>query len=58
MMLRTGVHADYDRFVLEFEPDINEPDGSPDSFHVFWADGIPLIYGEWRPNICNRRVCA
>ncbi|GIR34694.1 MAG: hypothetical protein CM15mP49_00790 [Actinomycetota bacterium] len=55
---RTGVHADYDRFVLEFEPDVNEPNGSPDSFHVFWADGIPLIYGERRPNICNRRVRA
>ena len=25
---RTGVHADYDRFVLEFETDINEPNGS------------------------------
>ena len=46
---RTGVHADYDRFVLEFEPDINEPDGSPDSFHVFWADGIPLSMGSGDP---------
>ena len=46
---RTGVHADYDRFVLEFEPDTNEPDGSPDSFHVFWADGIPLSMGSGDP---------
>ncbi len=46
---RTGVHADYDRFVLEFEPDINEPNGSPDSFHVFWADGIPLSIGSGDP---------
>ena len=46
---RTGVHADYDRFVLEFEPDINEPDGSPDSFHVFWADGTPLSMGSGDP---------
>ena len=46
---RTGVHADYDRFVLEFETDINEPNGSPDSFHVFWADGIPLSMGSGDP---------
>ncbi|MEE3073095.1 MAG: hypothetical protein VX305_02265, partial [Actinomycetota bacterium] len=46
---RTGVHADYDRFVLEFETDVNEPNGSPDSFHVFWADGIPLSIGSGDP---------
>ena len=46
---RTGVHADYDRFVLEFEPDITEPDGSPDSFQVFWADGTPLSMGSGDP---------
>ena len=43
------MHADYDRFVLEFETDINEPNGSPDSFHVFWADGIPLSMGSGDP---------
>ena len=46
---RTGVHADYDRFVMEFETDPNEPDGSPDSFQILWADGTPLSMGSGEP---------
>ena len=46
---RTGVHADYDRFVLEFEPDLNEPDGLPDSFYVFWSEETPQSMGSGEP---------
>lgn len=46
---RTGVHADYDRFVLEFNADPNEPDGSPDSFQLFWATEVPTSMGSGEP---------
>ncbi|MBT95310.1 MAG: hypothetical protein CL431_05015 [Acidimicrobiaceae bacterium] len=46
---RTGVHADYDRFVLEFDTDPNEPDGSPDSFQLFWATDSPTSMGSGEP---------
>ena len=46
---RTGVHADYDRFVLEFEEDPDEPDGAPDSFQILWSSGTPESIGSGEP---------
>ena len=46
---RTGVHADYDRFVLEFEEDPDEPDGAPDSFQILWSPGTPESIGSGEP---------
>ena len=46
---RTGVHADYDRFVLEFEEDPDELDGAPDSFQILWSSGTPESMGSGEP---------
>ena len=46
---RTGVHPDYDRFVLEFEQDPDELDGAPDSFQILWSSGTPESMGSGEP---------
>ena len=47
--VRVGAHPDYDRFVMEFREEPDEPDGTPDSYTVDWATEIPRSMGEGSP---------
>ena len=47
--VRVGSHPEYDRFVMEFEQELDEPDGTPDSYTVYWATEIPRSMGEGSP---------
>jgi len=43
--VRVGAHPEYDRFVMEFEEEPDEPDGIPDSYTVYWATEMPTSMG-------------
>jgi len=47
--VRVGSHPEYDRFVMEFREEPDEPDGTPDSYTVVWATEIPRSMGEGSP---------
>ncbi len=47
--VRVGSHPEYDRFVMEFREEPDEPDGTPDSYTVAWATEIPRSMGEGAP---------
>ena len=47
---RLGAHFDFDRFVLEFEPNLSgDIAGPPDSYSIQWVSQPPMQFGSGEP---------